>query len=106
MAFQELATNALKYGALSAAAGRVEIRWTLEEADIPRLRLIWEEIGGPPVRSPERRGFGTRLIERSLAQDLDGQVTIAFRPGGVICTVDASLLSRRSMDPMEGIVFG
>jgi PAS domain S-box-containing protein len=106
MALQELATNALKYGALSTAAGRVEIRWTLEEADIPRLRLIWEEIGGPLVRSPERRGFGTRLIERSLAQDLDGEVTIAFRPGGVVCAVDAPLPSRRSLDPMEGIVFG
>jgi len=50
---------------------------------------MWEETDGPPVREPARRGFGTRLIERSLAHDLDGQVRIAFAPTGVLCTVDA-----------------
>ena len=49
------------------------------------------ESGGPPVRAPSRRGFGSRLIERSLAQDLDGKATIDFAATGVVCTVDAPI---------------
>jgi two-component sensor histidine kinase len=60
-------------------------------AAAPRLTLCWTEAGGPPVVPPRRRGFGSRMIERSLAQDLDGQVDIAFAPTGVICTVDAPM---------------
>jgi two-component sensor histidine kinase len=90
MALQELATNAVKYGALSNGAGQIRIRWTLSGPTArERLHLIWEETDGPPVREPARRGFGTRLIERSLAHDLDGQVRIAFAPTGVLCSVDA-----------------
>ncbi|MDQ4135944.1 MAG: PAS domain-containing protein [Pseudomonadota bacterium] len=91
MALQELATNAVKYGALSREAGNVEIRWTATTSEERRLHLTWEERGGPPVTPPKRRGFGTRLIERSLAQDLNGRVVIAFEPTGLICTVDAAL---------------
>ncbi len=90
MALQELATNAVKYGALSNETGTIAITWCLEEEG-KRLRLHWQEAGGPPVRAPERRGFGTRLIERSLAQDLDGRVEITFAPAGLVCTVDAPL---------------
>jgi two-component sensor histidine kinase len=89
MALQELATNAIKYGALSSETGQVEIRWTADAAR--HLHLTWEERGGPPVTLPKRRGFGTRLIERSLAQDLNGTAVLAFEPTGLICTVDASL---------------
>jgi PAS domain S-box-containing protein len=90
MALQELATNAVKYGALSNGAGRVEIAWTLDCAGAPpRLRLRWREAGGPPVELPARRGFGSRLIERSLAQDLDGEVRLEFKRAGLVCTVDA-----------------
>jgi two-component sensor histidine kinase len=90
MALHELATNAVKYGALSNKAGIVEVSWTVQNgATPPRLTLRWTESGGPPVKAPQRRGFGSRLIERSLAQDLDGQVEIAFMPTGVVCTVDA-----------------
>jgi two-component sensor histidine kinase len=90
MALHELATNAVKYGALSNKAGTVEVSWTMQNgAAPPRLRLRWTETGGPPVIAPRRRGFGSRLIERSLAQDLDGQVEIAFPPTGVVCTVNA-----------------
>lgn len=92
MALQELATNAVKYGALSDQTGRIAIDWSVDAGPSPpRLRLRWAESGGPPVRRPERRGFGSRLIERSLAQDLDGAATIAFEPEGVICIVDAPL---------------
>jgi two-component sensor histidine kinase len=90
MALQELATNAVKYGALANETGAIAITWRLLEEDT-RLRLAWRETGGPPVRAPERRGFGTRLIERSLAQDLNGRVEISFAPDGIVCTVDAPL---------------
>jgi PAS domain S-box-containing protein len=90
MALQELATNAVKYGALSGDIGEIEIAWKLDRRDGARvLRLRWQEKGGPPVAPPQRRGFGSRLIERSLAQDLDGEVRMEFAPGGVVCTIDA-----------------
>jgi two-component sensor histidine kinase len=70
MALQELATNAVKYGALSNTAGRLDIGWFVErQAGEPHLHLRWEESGGLSVQAPARRGFGTRLTERSLAQE-------------------------------------
>jgi two-component sensor histidine kinase len=93
MALQELATNAVKYGALSNGEGRVWVKWDVANADASkRLRLLWEETEGPPVKAPTRRGFGTRLIERSLAEDLDGQVRIEFASTGLVCSVDAPLV--------------
>ncbi len=89
MALHELGTNAVKYGALSNASGTVRVTWEVDRTGMPpRLRLRWEERGGPPVEPPGRRGFGTRLIERSLAQDLGGEARIEFAPSGVICTID------------------
>jgi PAS domain S-box-containing protein len=93
MALQELATNAVKYGALSSKKGELDISWSVDQReDQSRLHLTWEESGGPPVQIPTRRGFGTRLIERSLAQELNGVVRIQFQPTGVTCTVDAPLM--------------
>ncbi|MFL4996359.1 MAG: PAS domain S-box protein [Microvirga sp.] len=92
MALQELATNAVKYGALANATGEIRITWEVEPAlPKPRVHLRWDESGGPPVRPPSRRGFGSRLIERSLSQDLNGIARIEFRPTGIVCTVDAPL---------------
>jgi PAS domain S-box-containing protein len=92
MALQELSTNAVKYGALSNETGEIRISWRLDATQAPpHLHLRWEESGGPPVQAPKRRGFGTRLIERSLALDLEGDVEIRFASGGVICTVDAPI---------------
>jgi two-component sensor histidine kinase len=92
MALQELATNAVKYGALSNAKGTVHITWAVHDrAAPPRLALRWAEQEGPRVHAPQRRGFGSRLIERSLAQDLDGTVAIDFDPHGVVCVVDAPI---------------
>jgi PAS domain S-box-containing protein len=92
MALQELATNAVKYGALSNEHGEIRIGWLLDHTQDPvRLLLRWEEIGGPPVHTPSRRGFGSRLIERSLASELNGTARIDFAPKGVVCTVDAAL---------------
>ncbi|MDV3457492.1 PAS domain S-box protein [Sphingomonas sp. HF-S4] len=92
LAIHELATNAVKHGALSVPEGRVAIRWARGLADgRARLSLVWEERDGPEVVTPTRRGFGTRMIERGLAAELGGQVTIEFRRAGLICTVDAPL---------------
>jgi PAS domain S-box-containing protein len=92
LALHELATNAVKYGALSTNEGRVEIKWKVERQDgLEQLRLVWREHGGPPVTVPEKRGFGTRLIERSLAAEFEGKVRIDFDPQGVVCTVLAPL---------------
>jgi two-component sensor histidine kinase len=92
MALQELATNAVKYGALSNKSGTIEVSWSVRNGTAPpTLLLTWSEAGGPLVEAPKRRGFGSRLIERSLAQDLDGEVEIAFAPEGVVCTVAAPI---------------
>jgi two-component sensor histidine kinase len=90
MALHELATNAVKYGALSDASGTISLTWTVDRQSAPpHLKLRWKERDGPPVEPPIRRGFGTRLIERSLAQDFGGEARIEFAPTGVVCTVDA-----------------
>ncbi|MBB3393778.1 MULTISPECIES: PAS domain S-box protein [unclassified Rhizobium] len=89
LALHELATNALKYGALSTPEGRVSIEWSFERNEHARLRLQWRETGGPTVTAPSRKGFGSRLIESLLAAELKGEVTIAYDPAGVVCVVDA-----------------
>jgi PAS domain S-box-containing protein len=86
LALHELSTNAVKYGALSESAGNVDVGWNATTAG---FRLRWQERGGPPVTAPARRGFGTKLLERALAVDIDGQVQIEFNPAGVRCTIDA-----------------
>ena len=94
MGLHELATNAAKHGALSVPSGRVRLSWTCEEegAEGRRLTLEWRERGGPRVAPPERRGFGSLLIERALAQDLGGSARLEFRPEGVVCTISAAAL--------------
>lgn len=88
----ELATNAAKYGSLSTETGHVGIRWRIEEADdAPQVRLGWTEEGGPPVTTPTRAGFGTRLIERGLAGTIGGVVKLAYHPSGVVCDLVAPL---------------
>lgn len=93
LALHELATNAAKYGALSTSDGRVEVRWSTAEG---RLLLAWTERGGPPVAPPERRGFGSRLLERGVAAELGGAVTLAFQPDGLRCRIEAPLERVRS----------
>jgi light-regulated signal transduction histidine kinase (bacteriophytochrome)/CheY-like chemotaxis protein len=85
LAIHELATNAAKYGALSLPSGRVAILWTMTETG--GLELSWTETGGPAVSAPTRRGFGSTLIERALAMETDGQATLRYLPGGVVCDV-------------------
>ncbi|HVL72914.1 MAG TPA: sensor histidine kinase, partial [Beijerinckiaceae bacterium] len=96
LAMHELATNAVKYGALAADGGRIAVNWTIEDGDkAPLLRLIWTETGavldgGPPTR----RGFGTELLERTLAYELDAATDLAFQDGGLRCTVAVPLTDR------------
>ncbi len=100
LALHELATNAVKYGALSVPEGKVTFAWTLDRTRGPRrLTMVWREHDGPRVVPPTRVGFGTRLIERGLAADLNGQVKIEYLPEGVVCTIDASL---DDTAPMQG----
>lgn len=91
MALHELATNAVKYGALSSASGQVHLGWEILPDDLPqkKFRLRWQEHGGPPVEPPEHRGFGSLLIQQAL----DGEqhkATLEFDPQGVACTLEMS----------------
>ncbi|MBR1287707.1 PAS domain S-box protein [Bradyrhizobium sp. AUGA SZCCT0177] len=87
MAFHELCTNARKYGALSTNDGQVHVEWTRIHGAEPQVHILWSETGGPPVSVPTRRGFGSTLLERTLAEDLDGQVTVQFDPIGLRCSI-------------------
>jgi two-component sensor histidine kinase len=103
MAIHELATNSMKYGALSAAGGEVTVRWTLEPIDGDQcLRLRWTESGGPRVAPPERRGFGTRLIEQVLAEDFGGRVKLCYAPEGL----RFELATKLSNLPDQGVLVG
>jgi PAS domain S-box-containing protein len=87
MMFHELATNAAKYGPLSNG-GQIDITWQDEPTPQgARIRLRWQESGGPPVMPPGRKGFGSRLIEGGLAQELDGEVHLDYEPEGVVCQI-------------------
>jgi PAS domain S-box-containing protein len=95
LALHELATNAAKYGALSGDHGKVNIKWVIEsDGDRQRLTLTWTESGGPPVTPPPRQGFGSRLIERSLAYELDGEASITYHPTGVVSVISSPLESQ------------
>ncbi|MBF9234313.1 sensor histidine kinase [Microvirga alba] len=88
MAFHELATNAVKYGALSAPQGSVDIAWRTEPDSTgkPLLKVDWVEKNGPPVREPARKGFGSKLIERGIRHELDGSLDMRFHPEGLRCS--------------------
>jgi two-component sensor histidine kinase len=85
ISLHELATNAAKYGSLSAADGRVEITWS-RTAD-GRLSLRWIESGGPAVNPPTHRGFGTRVVENIIAGQLKGEVLFDWRVQGLVCEI-------------------
>jgi PAS domain S-box-containing protein len=87
----ELATNAAKYGALSVPEGRIEVSWRVSDGAEPRLEINWRELGGPPAAAPTRRGFGTRLIERSVGADLMGDVAFDYTSGGLRCSMSIPL---------------
>lgn len=92
MAFHELTTNATKHGALSVPAGRIDVSWNVAHGPGGRrLDLTWTESGGPPVAAPARRGFGSTLLQRVLAQQCDAVVTIDYDVTGLRFRMEAPL---------------
>jgi PAS domain S-box-containing protein len=90
--FHELATNAVKYGALSVPGGHIHVSWTVSADDgQPRLRVCWVESGGPTVVAPTRRGMGTRLLDTAVADGMDGRTTLEFDPAGIRYMIDVPL---------------
>jgi PAS domain S-box-containing protein len=83
MALHELAINAAKYGALSTPEGRVVLEWD----NAGELLISWTERDGPPVSPPQRKGFGSRVLNRALAVELSGDVSVAYEPQGLVCTI-------------------
>lgn len=86
LALHELTANAEKYGALSDARGKVRIQWNFCD-DAAKLKLVWQERGGPPVSPPEQSGFGRAMIENVVGKALEGDVELSFRPEGVRCEI-------------------
>lgn len=95
LAVHELATNAAKYGALSRSGGRVTVRWSADAV----FQFSWQESGGPPVAEPSRVGFGSRLINRVLAADFDGQVEVTYAVDGVMCVLTAPTANLVALNP-------
>lgn len=88
LAIHELATNAMKYGALSSDTGKVSLRWSVAQAEGERrLEIEWRESGGPPVSNPSHKGFGTAIITRNPEMALRGKVTLDYAPEGVVWRV-------------------
>ncbi|MEY9128431.1 CheR family methyltransferase [Bradyrhizobium yuanmingense] len=101
LSIHELATNALKYGALSQPSGRIEVTWRVDESTEPaELVFEWRERGGPAVTTRPRKGFGTELLERTLAFELKGQTTMAFNSAGLQCTITIPLTKRAFHTPV------
>jgi two-component system, chemotaxis family, CheB/CheR fusion protein len=89
MGLHELGTNAVKYGSLSRPEGRVAVTWQVGpgEAGGRGLRITWRELDGPPVAPPRREGFGTRMLERGIARELEGSVAIDYKEQGLVCSM-------------------
>lgn len=94
LAINELATNAMKYGSLSAPSGKVEISWSQEAADSDSaFQFLWRETGGPIVTQPTRKGFGSRVIQTLMEEDLGGTVHMSYEPTGLVCRLKSPLLN-------------
>jgi chemotaxis family two-component system sensor kinase Cph1 len=105
LAIHELATNAAKYGALSVPSGRVAVGW--RPATDGGLELSWTEIGGPLVKQPNRRGFGSTLIERALSMETGGSAIVHYLRGGVVCDIflPAPAITDAAGDSPAGAIF-
>ncbi len=102
MALHELFTNAMKYGALSVADGRVSIEWAVQDAKSSEcLHLRWSEYDGPSVVSPERVGFGTVMIKQMLETETGGKVNIEYDPSGLVCEIQLPVKKGAQRDRIE-----
>ncbi|WP_176695846.1 HWE histidine kinase domain-containing protein [Phenylobacterium immobile] len=99
MALHELATNAAKYGALSAPGGRIDIGWTDSDGD--RVVIRWRESGGPAVVRPTRRGLGASMLQRALSGPIGGGTTFDWRPEGLVCELSFPRSAAASLDPAQ-----
>jgi PAS domain S-box-containing protein len=106
LALHELATNAVKYGALSTAAGRIRVEWNLAQngRGERQMNLLWVEEGGPAVQPPDHRGFGARLLDRLFEQETNGEAKIDFAPEGLRCSMSLSLDDRGEPAPLNPAV--
>jgi two-component sensor histidine kinase len=96
MALHELTANAVRYGALSAPAGYVQIRWSVGEREgARRLHLEWREFGGPPVNTPRHRGFGSTLLQRVLPMQCHAEVEVQYDREGLQFQMNAPLVEQR-----------
>lgn len=105
LALHELTTNACKYGALSNDIGSVSLVWDQqpgENGEDARFHLTWQESGGPPVAAPIRKGFGSKMIERSLRSYFRGETALRFDPEGVVFRIDAPLPAAGAALPVAG----
>ena len=100
MALHELATNALKHGALSGSGGTVRLSWAIEKGEEEeRLNVTWKERGGPPVQAPDRKGFGRQMLERAIPLELGGEVEVDFAPTGLVCRMSFPTERTLSREP-------
>ena len=93
IALHELSTNAAKYGGLSNETGQVTIVWGLSDATPPRFSMTWREVGGPPVVTPSRKGFGTVVMDRIAGTALNGRSSVTFEPTGVVWSIEVPATS-------------
>ena len=93
LVMHELAANAAKYGSLSVPMGRIEVRWQIDPGR--NLRLTWQEVDGPRVAKPTRRGFGSQLIEFNIAHEFGGEARLDYPPAGVECVLTIPLRGQR-----------
>lgn len=88
LAFHELATNAMKYGALSAPSGSIAVRWSLtDDGETQHFSLAWNESGGPSVVPPKADGFGGKVIRHAVAHESNGRIALDYLPNGLRCTI-------------------
>src|SRR5438309_212395 len=98
MILHELVTNAVKYGALSDPRGQVNLTWSVRQCDETRCALRWQESGGPPVRPPVRKGFGTTLLKGALRE---ANARVDFQPEGLATSWRCRLPSSRQKAPLR-----
>jgi len=102
LALHELATNAVKYGALSKPDGQVAVTWQIDRSDgTPQLVIEWLERNGPKVGEPSRRGFGSELLEQTLAFELKARTALSFHSGGLHCKIVVPLGQRLLQQPLS-----
>ena len=102
MILHELATNAAKYGSLSSDDGRLSVRWSrIDDGEGEKLKLVWEETGGPEVTAPEGTGFGTKLIKSMAVGNLSGNAEFDWSGDGLVCEIEADWTTVTTLDDTQ-----